>query len=67
MPHQMRQTFEAWKCPTSEFDKNLPSCYNKQDMIILTISTEYLVRIRRNFSSNVRLKTPKLGVKSKFI
>ena len=30
-------------------------------MIILRISGEYLIQIRRNWSSNVRLKTPKLG------
>ena len=38
-------------------------------MIILRISGEYLAQIRRNCSSNVtvRLKTPKLGVQSKFI
>ena len=32
-------------------------------MIILKISVEYLIRIRRNFSSNVRLKTPRLALK----
>ena len=38
-------------------------------MIALRISGEYLVRIRRNCSSNVtvRLKTPKFGIQSKFI
>ena len=35
-------------------------------MIILKISAEYLAQIRRNYSSNVRLKTPKLGVQNKF-
>ena len=34
-----------------------------KNMIILKISVGYFVRIRRNCSSNVRLKTPKLGFK----
>ena len=46
--------------------QNQISCYNKSD-IILRISDEYLVRIRRNWTSNVtvRLKTRKLGFKTK--
>ena len=36
-------------------------------MIILKISAEYLVRIRKKCFSNVRLKTPKPGAQSKFI
>ena len=32
-------------------------------MMILIISAEYFVQIRRNSSSNVTLKTPKLGFK----
>ena len=38
-------------------------------MIILRILGEFFVQIRRNCSSNltVKLKTPKLGLQSKFI
>ena len=36
-------------------------------MIILKISAEYLLRIRKTCFSNDRLKTPKPGVQSKFI
>ena len=32
------QVMQVWTWPISEFDKNLPSCYNIKDKIILKIS-----------------------------
>ena len=63
-PHKIVQIFEAWIWPISEFDK-ICEVVTINKMIILRMSGEYHVWIRKNCSSNVtvRLKTPKLGFK----
>ena len=63
------QVIQAWTWPISEFDKNLPSCYNiwynnyeNFSLISCMDQEKSLFKV-----SKVRLKTPKLGVQSKFI